>query len=117
MGNRKPGTVKTEGGQEGVQEHHPSLGRSQATHGETQELGQEPALQECSVGTCGEGKWGLGAALRAPGAYSGGWKDGPTFMGTHSASATLPHRLCPIGGRTEACTPTPCECHWDCMKG
>lgn len=34
-GTRKPGTVKTEGGQEGVQEHHPSLGRSQATHGET----------------------------------------------------------------------------------
>lgn len=34
-GTRKPSTVKTEGGQEGVQEHHPSLGRSQATHGET----------------------------------------------------------------------------------
>lgn len=32
-------------------EHHPSSGRSQATHEEPQELGQEPAVQECSVGT------------------------------------------------------------------
>lgn len=32
-------------------EHHPSSGRSQATHEEPQKLGQEPAVQECSVGT------------------------------------------------------------------
>ena len=88
--------MKAEGGQKGFTDHQPSSGRSQATHGETQELGQEPAVQECNVGTCGDehGGWELLSEPQDPGAPGGGWEDRPTFLGAHSARATQPHRVC-----------------------
>lgn len=91
-GTRRPGTAKAEGGQEGFTDHQPSSGRSQATHGETQELGQEPAVQECSGGTCGEenGGWELLSEPQGLGALGGRWEDGPTFVSACSVRVTLP---------------------------
>lgn len=106
--------MKAEGGQEGFTDHQPSSGRSQATHGETQELGQQPAVQECSVGTCGEenGGWELLLGPPGPGCSWWRWEDRPTFMGARSVHATLPAchpasqggpQRSLTGSRTDAC--------------